>query len=319
MAEEENKTQETIEELEYEEEEDIVDEVNSLKERIENIEKEIKDLSKILKNTVLDVRNLISEIDNPFSFLKTIGVDKLVDKAMETAEEEVSKAKREKLKDAVKKDPNKDKPKVIAATISSGNSSSRDIVTRDDGNNGRNITYLGSNNGGNSKREQFPVREYIPGANAATLMAMKPNIDNNGEKSNFISQLLKKNNYSIKNYSSLISSRKMIRLVIIASFIVLRYGTKKGLELINDYIVEGIIDRNIGVELRNLINIFDKMNISTTSLKDKDITFYSNLEDQIVLISLLNSIDSDHNEFIETLFYILFIKSSISYLFLLEE
>ncbi|RLF01632.1 MAG: hypothetical protein DRJ64_10365 [Thermoprotei archaeon] len=311
MAVEEKELEEQTEELELEEEEDIAEEVANLKERIDTIESEIKNLSNILKNTVLDVRNLISEIDNPFSFLKTIGVDKLVDKAMETAEEEVSKAKREKLKDAVKKDPYDEKPKIISATVSSAGSNTGSAGGNGTGNNGYNNTTVLQPGGPSSE-----IQRSLPGdGNNVSAKLLSQTLSGNGRSNGRYRAKKRLSSVTVNVRDGL--STQMMRLIVIASYIVLRYGVERGLELVNDYIVEGIVEREIGIELKNLISIFAKMNsIRSTGVDEQP---FSSLEDQIILISLLNNINVEYNEFLETLFYLLFIKSSISYLFLLRE
>ena len=72
-------------------------EIMDLKRRVDLMEKEFKKLSEALKNTLVDVRSLVTELDNPFNILRSIGVDKLLEKVMERAEEEISKAKKEEL------------------------------------------------------------------------------------------------------------------------------------------------------------------------------------------------------------------------------
>ena len=93
-------------------------EIMDLKRRVDLMEKEFKKLSEALKNTLVDVRSLVTELDNPFNILRSVGVDKLLEKVMETAEEEISKAKKEELskrvaKKALGEDEKDKKPPVI--------------------------------------------------------------------------------------------------------------------------------------------------------------------------------------------------------------
>lgn len=71
------------------------EEVMDLKRRMAKSEVEMKSLSEAMKSTLLDVRTLMQDIDNPFNMLRTMGVDKLVNKAVETVENEVVKQKQE--------------------------------------------------------------------------------------------------------------------------------------------------------------------------------------------------------------------------------
>ncbi len=55
-------------------------------------------MTEAMKSTLLDVRALMQDMDNPFNMLREMGVDKLVNKAVETVEDEVMKQKREEAK-----------------------------------------------------------------------------------------------------------------------------------------------------------------------------------------------------------------------------
>ena len=70
-------------------------EVGDLKKRIERSEREMKAMSEAMKTTLIDVRSMLQEFDNPFNLLKDMGVDKLVNKAVEEVESGVNKAKRD--------------------------------------------------------------------------------------------------------------------------------------------------------------------------------------------------------------------------------
>lgn len=71
------------------------EDVMNLKRRMAKSEEEMSALSQAMKSTLLDVRTLMQDIDNPFNMLRTMGVDKLVNKAVETVENEVVKQKQE--------------------------------------------------------------------------------------------------------------------------------------------------------------------------------------------------------------------------------
>ncbi|MCD6530178.1 hypothetical protein J7L06_07855 [Candidatus Bathyarchaeota archaeon] len=86
-----------------EEERDLSTDIMELKRRMNRTEKEISAVTEALKSTLLDIRSFLTEMDNPFNLLRSMGVDKLVSKAMERVEEEVEKAKREEAKKRIAK------------------------------------------------------------------------------------------------------------------------------------------------------------------------------------------------------------------------
>lgn len=86
-------------------ENDLESDIVDLKRRMDKTDEELKAVTGAMRSTLMDVRNLIQELDNPFNLLKDMGVDGLVDKAVEEVTEEVKKAQRDKAKrDAVRDD-----------------------------------------------------------------------------------------------------------------------------------------------------------------------------------------------------------------------
>lgn len=78
-----------------EDEADIGGEMMDLKRRMDKSDQEMRAMTEAMKSTLLDVRALMQDMDNPFNMLREMGVDKLVNKAVETVEDEVMKQKRE--------------------------------------------------------------------------------------------------------------------------------------------------------------------------------------------------------------------------------
>lgn len=72
--------------------------VMDLKRRMAKSEEEMQALTDAMKSTLLDVRTMMQDIDNPFNMLRSMGVDKLVNNAVETVENEVIKQKQEERK-----------------------------------------------------------------------------------------------------------------------------------------------------------------------------------------------------------------------------
>lgn len=77
---------------------DASGDVMDLKRRMAQSEEEMKALTVAMKSTLLDVRTMMQDIDNPFNMLRSMGVDKLVNNAVETVENEVIKQKQEERK-----------------------------------------------------------------------------------------------------------------------------------------------------------------------------------------------------------------------------
>ena len=77
---------------------DVSTEMMDLKRRMDKSDQEMRAMTEAMKSTLLDVRALMQDMDNPFNMLREMGVDKLVNKAVETVEDEVMKQKREDAK-----------------------------------------------------------------------------------------------------------------------------------------------------------------------------------------------------------------------------
>jgi len=80
------------------EEADMSNDMLDLKRRMDKADQEMRAMTEAMKSTLLDVRALMQDMDNPFNMLRDMGVDKLVNKAVETVEDEVNKQKREEAK-----------------------------------------------------------------------------------------------------------------------------------------------------------------------------------------------------------------------------
>ena len=77
---------------------DVTNDMVDLKRRMDKADQEMRSMTEAMKSTLLDVRALMQDMDNPFNMLRDMGVDKLVNKAVETVEDEVNKQKREEAK-----------------------------------------------------------------------------------------------------------------------------------------------------------------------------------------------------------------------------
>ncbi len=77
---------------------DISADLVEMKNRMDKSDQEMRAMTEAMKSTLLDVRTLMQDMDNPFNMLRDMGVDKLVTKAVETVEEEVNQKKNEEAK-----------------------------------------------------------------------------------------------------------------------------------------------------------------------------------------------------------------------------
>lgn len=77
---------------------DVSADMVELKNRMDKADQEMRAMTEAMKSTLLDVRTLMQDMDNPFNMLRDMGVDKLVNVAVETVEDEVNKKKREEAK-----------------------------------------------------------------------------------------------------------------------------------------------------------------------------------------------------------------------------
>ncbi len=92
--------------------EDTSVEMMELKRRMNKSEVELKAMTDAMKGTLLDLRTLMQDVDNPFNLLRNMGVDKLVNNAVEQVEDEMNKAKREEAKKRMAEEP-KDPDKIV--------------------------------------------------------------------------------------------------------------------------------------------------------------------------------------------------------------
>ena len=77
---------------------DVSGDMVDLKNRMDKSDHEIRVMTRAMKSTLLDVRTLMQDMDNQFNMLRDMGVDKLVNKAVETVEGEVNKQTNEEAK-----------------------------------------------------------------------------------------------------------------------------------------------------------------------------------------------------------------------------
>jgi hypothetical protein len=96
---------------------DVNSDMVELKNRMDKADQEMRAMTEAMKSTLLDVRTLMQDMDNPFNMLRDMGVDKLVNKAVETVEDEVNKQKREDAKKRLAGDDDEDAPDPVYVNV----------------------------------------------------------------------------------------------------------------------------------------------------------------------------------------------------------
>jgi len=61
---------------------DVTADMVELKSRMDKADQEMRAMTEAMKSTLLDVRTLMQDMDNPFNMLRDMGVDKLVNVAV---------------------------------------------------------------------------------------------------------------------------------------------------------------------------------------------------------------------------------------------
>ena len=92
---------------------DVTADMVELKNRMDKADQEMRAMTEAMKSTLLDVRTLMQDMDNPFNMLRDMGVDKLVNVAVESVEEEVNKQKREEAKKRLAGNENEEKSPMV--------------------------------------------------------------------------------------------------------------------------------------------------------------------------------------------------------------
>jgi hypothetical protein len=104
---------------------DVTADMVELKNRMDKADQEMRAMTEAMKSTLLDVRTLMQDMDNPFNMLRDMGVDKLVNVAVESVEDEVNKQKREEAKKRLAgNEDNEKSPVVVSAGASAAPSPS---------------------------------------------------------------------------------------------------------------------------------------------------------------------------------------------------
>ena len=328
------------EEEEYEEDSELIDDVMDLKRRVGSIEKELKEVTGALKKTIMDVRTLISEMDNPFNFLRSIGVDKLVEKAMETAEEEFKKAKRESMKERMKKALNdeekEDKAKNIVVTTPSNVKVSAPTPSQVQNTVPAPLTNIPSNNVANNGNRAYVHMGTLPRTTRNNVTQFEGHPQSLPYLPFGASFLLARDNItrlSNANYPQYPSHGNMhpydiyrsfkanlfmderiplSRLFIVATYVLLRFGEDRADKILSQYVREGWVSREVANRVIEIIRLLSEHSESLQLQSALNAKSGVDVEDHILVITLLNMLNSNENSWLDLLLAITLLRIGLS-------
>ena len=279
------------EEREEYEVEDLSAELLELKRRIGGVEQNIASLSNALKNTLTDIRTIISELDNPFNILRSVGVDQLLEKCIEHVKEEVNSLKREELKRRLVKD---EEPKQNGQTIIVNPS-----ATVKEG-----LSCCGSPDGAVcslSSASTTTGGEVSHGGECKSRSVSLPLISDggfNGSTTGF--------NHSGNGFSSI---HRTAYLMLAAGYLLLKVGYRKADFILTEYVKRGCVSPEIARDVADMVYLLGGETWPTGESSTMD------AEDHILLINYLRSLEnmvSDGKS--SNLFFTLFFSKAVSYM-----
>jgi len=302
---------------------EVLSEVTDLKRRVDLMEKEFKKLSEALKNTLVDVRALVTELDNPFNMLRSIGVDKLFEKAMEKAEEEINKAKKEELSKRIAKkalgedkDKNEHPPIVVKAiptssqhTVEATSTTEKIVNSKGTRSNKplvenqkitKNSVSSALTNENDYKKSSLIKRKHI--ANTPTKF-LKETIPLEGLENVMTFKKSKKHKLTrqaiplINSHTRKLTSLKIYdipRIFLVSSYLLATLGMNNAISLLSEYVSRNwISSRTMGL----IVNVMRMLaSYSPKLMNYEDINPNLSVEDHVFILSLIHAIEnSDAN------------------------
>lgn len=304
-------------EEEEEEERDLSTDIMELKRRVNRTEKELSAVTEALKSTLLDIRSFLTEMDNPFNLLRSMGVDKLVSKAMERVEEEVEKAKREEAKKRIAK-KGEEQPKNVIE-VHTTPTATTEVKKESEQVNGKKIAgkpqlplrgfY------GRAEPQQIideeTYRRFLDQETSSTPLKFKtvrrvkeeqsrPSLEETYEKASLT--LAEEDYYEIY-------------VTTVAGLLFLRLGERGSRELLSEYLRKG------WASPKTIVDILDSIRITGTYAQENG--FNSNpldvnidLEDKMLLTSVLKKLDKPFDQCREEIYIplLLFVLKTLTWL-----
>jgi len=289
-------------------------EIMDLKRRVDLMEKEFKKLSEALKNTLVDVRSLVTELDNPFNILRSIGVDKLLEKVMERAEEEISKAKKEELSKRVAKkalgENEKDKkpplivgisPSPTGTILTSSPKESRTITKVEKAQsaeavskNKQDISHLKVEKHDEAGKEEAK-REV--GRISHTIISQKPiasTFSSSFPEYKLQKSIQYKRSESPQNNLTSLKVDDLPRVFLVASYLLTNLGINNAISLLSEYVSRNWISTETMSSIVNVMNMLVSYSPELKSYENNSTSL--SFEDHIFIISLLKALEDPNND-----------------------
>jgi len=280
-------------------------EVMDLKRRVDLMEREFKKLSEALKNTLVDVRALVTELDNPFNMLRSIGVDKLLEKVMEKAEEEIREAKKKELSKRIAKKAigDEDKKPSLIVGISPPANSVKEVKTEVS-----RKSELDKSNAvkvDQSKQEAKTIMEHqisdiIPSPKGKKKemkkeVHIKEELPHDTAKLEetflkYLKELPSRYRPSLQQQTVSKEASNLPHLFLVSSYLLTTLGMNNTLSLLSEYVERGWISAQT---MSSIVSVMRMLSSYSPELKAYENEFPPNLsfEDHVFIISLLKSLE----------------------------
>lgn len=310
-------------------------EVMELKRRMARSEEEMKALTGAMKSTLLDVRSIMTDMDNPFNMLRNLGVDKLVNSAVEDVENEVLKQKREERKKKMAK-ADEDPDKVIAIQGSNSNPqfSPKQVPNINPPNLNQNPVqnHMDSSKHGTTSDSSQDLRDHNSHTTRDVYsMYQEPKSTNNrimeqfedtknsieqltGEvcaltkiMGQFIESFTNESESSKQKHSSVPNKRESYHTLyydtyvsLLAEYLIIKFGERNANQLLLEGLYKGWASPKVVKDVRdNLPAESQKWDIAEAAIGYKVPELKTEVEDKILFTSLLSSLDKPVNEWKE--------------------
>ena len=308
---------------------ELIDDVMDLKRRVNGIEKELKEVTGVLKKTIMDVRTLISEMDNPFNFLRSIGVDKLVEKAMETAEEEIQKAKKESMKERMKKALSGEEEKKPIVTPVLPANVNVEANTRPQPQQPAVTQYTTPQsppqqpvmpaynvamNGNGVQAKGLPAQNMpLPSLRSLGIPFMSPNKPSRRGSGSQLPLPQTKVPLERSYIDGALEGRMPLsRLFIVATYILLRFGEERADKILSQYVREGWVSREIANGILDIVRLLSEHSETLQLQSALNAKGGVDVEDHILVITLLNMLDDRDNSWLDLLLAITLLRIGLS-------
>jgi hypothetical protein len=306
----------SIKEGDYEENETVVDpKIIDLKHQMDKSDQEMKTMTEAIKSTLLDVKNMMQDMDDPFDILHDMGVDKIMDTSVERLKEGVMRQKPSKhvsYNDSLEKTRKtkstqskrqlvQEKNAPIIENLQQGHDNYPSLISHDK----------------NKQEMDSPIKRYENTEETVSMLLKRvsrteKNIENLNEALKELVYTIKETKNQTSNYETsnnpknLYSNYQTLELKkekpeevyyhayvsLISEYLLIRFGEKGAEEILLEGMYKGWASPRV------IRDIMDYTSANTKAIEHLNITLplglgnlSSDLEDKILLTSLLNNLD----------------------------